>query len=429
LTNPRLALASAIVLWAGCGGREARVNPIAAPDTPSALVPPIATASASASAPIPSTTAAPIATASASAPIPSTTAAPIATASVAAPPPAEQAPVLATPAEVDLEQRFGPVAQARAVKHQDVRVTVRSGAQRVVVFEPASPAPEAAPVVLFHHGWDGTNPKFYGRWIDHLVRRGSIVVFPIYQQTKTDPPAGVTDVAAAADKAALSLLSSPGHVRPDLAHVGAVGYSMGATIALNLAASSKARGLPMLRGLLLANPGDGFHVAKGKNAVSIIGNMSRLAAETRVVVVVGDDDPIAKRTGPDIFRRLCALPESNRRMVRMHTDRHDGEVALADHAAPGAFLATYDFGGGSSAPKLLSEISASGTASPSRRESVVDLYGYWKLADAVFDSAFFGANTDAAFGDGTASTYMGRWADGTPVTPLTIDTSPCAAQR
>jgi acetyl esterase/lipase len=333
--------------------------------------------------------------------------------------PAEREPTL-----TELVERFGPAALARSHKHHDVRVTVGTGAERYVVFEPANPRPDTAPLIFFHHGWDGTNPKYYGAWIDHLVRRGSIVVFPIYQRANSDPPALVTKVALAADQAALRLLGTADHVRPDLERVGAVGYSMGASISVNLAALPEPRPLPRLRALLLANPGDGFHVARGKDAVSILGDLSTLQKDTRAIVLVGDDDPIAKRTGPEIYGKLCGLPADQRRMLRMHTDRHGADVARADHLAPSAFRASYDFGLTASGSTLMSSREPNAQAAGATI-GPVDMYGYWRLADAVFDETFFQTNADAVFGAGLAATFMGVWPDGVAVAPLTSDDRPC----
>jgi hypothetical protein len=40
-----------------------------------------------------------------------------------------------------------------------------------------------APVVVFLHGWGGTDPAFYRPWIDHLARRGNVVLWVRYQES------------------------------------------------------------------------------------------------------------------------------------------------------------------------------------------------------------------------------------------------------
>ena len=43
------------------------------------------------------------------------------------------------------------------------------------------------PVVLFVHGWGGTLPA-YRPWLDHLARRGNVVIYPRYQDSVLTPP-------------------------------------------------------------------------------------------------------------------------------------------------------------------------------------------------------------------------------------------------
>ena len=56
------------------------------------------------------------------------------------------------------------------------------------LFEPDDPKPVRAPLIVFNHGWSAMSPWVYGAWIDHMVRRGNIVVFPIYQTSLQAPP-------------------------------------------------------------------------------------------------------------------------------------------------------------------------------------------------------------------------------------------------
>ncbi len=47
------------------------------------------------------------------------------------------------------------------------------------LFEPANPKPYRAPLIVFNHGWMSTSPESHGAWIDHIVKRGNIMVFPV----------------------------------------------------------------------------------------------------------------------------------------------------------------------------------------------------------------------------------------------------------
>jgi len=50
------------------------------------------------------------------------------------------------------------------------------------LFTPAAPLPAQAPLVVFVHGWSLMQPDLYRAWIEHIVRRGAIVLYPRYQQ-------------------------------------------------------------------------------------------------------------------------------------------------------------------------------------------------------------------------------------------------------
>ena len=57
------------------------------------------------------------------------------------------------------------------------------GGKQYWLFEPTDPRPQKAPVVIFNHGWAGMLPRFYKRWIEHIVKRGNIVIYPRYQRS------------------------------------------------------------------------------------------------------------------------------------------------------------------------------------------------------------------------------------------------------
>jgi hypothetical protein len=89
------------------------------------------------------------------------------------------------------------------------------GAQGAILFEPADPRPEVAPVVVFCHGWSVLDPVHYGAWITHIVRRGYTVIYPLYQDDLRTPPREFTRHALVGTRRAYEMLRAPGHVAPD----------------------------------------------------------------------------------------------------------------------------------------------------------------------------------------------------------------------
>src|SRR5678815_3067394 len=84
------------------------------------------------------------------------------------------------------------------------------------IFEPDTPRPRTAPVIIFLHGWGGMNPLYYGAWVDHLVRRGNIVVYPRYQSGLLTPIKDFLPNTLSAVKDAVHRLQTErGHVTAD----------------------------------------------------------------------------------------------------------------------------------------------------------------------------------------------------------------------
>src|SRR5262245_39507421 len=74
------------------------------------------------------------------------------------------------------------------------------------LFEPDSPPLISAPVVVFLHGWGGTDPAFYRPWIDHLALRGNVVLWVRYQESVLTPPADFAPNMLAAVKNGIAQL-------------------------------------------------------------------------------------------------------------------------------------------------------------------------------------------------------------------------------
>ena len=94
------------------------------------------------------------------------------------------------------------------------------------IFEPTDPKPATAPLIVFNHGYGAMFPFWYQTWINHIVKRGNIVVYPRYQQTWL--PLGVFHFysnAITAVKNALNELEQGDHVKPELDHFAIVGHS------------------------------------------------------------------------------------------------------------------------------------------------------------------------------------------------------------
>jgi acetyl esterase/lipase len=325
-----------------------------------------------------------------------------------------------------LEAQYGPPALKARESHGAVEILARGqGASRVYVFLPAEPSLAGrVPVVFFHHGWQGMNPKNYGALIDHLVREGQVVIYPVYQNSAQTSPQLVVGYAAAADRAAIAMLAAA-HLTPDPARILYFGYSMGAAISLDLALAPARYGLPPPRAMVLLAPGDAPAVATGPEAASIIGDLRHLPKTLPIAVMTGaQDTQIGLPTARAIFPRLCRILPDRRVLMILPGDAHDGVAVHAQHGAPGAPDPRYDFAlSDQNFPRLL-QGEPGFAVSPSLNQ--LDFYGFWKVTDALIASLPYGKPPSVVFGHGTpAQLYLGAWPDGAPYQQMRLE-DPCA---
>ena len=271
------------------------------------------------------------------------------------------------------------------------------------LFEPRDPRPSHAPVIVFLHGWSVMNTLPYQGWLNHLVGRGYIVIYPRYHATLKTRAATFTAHAQAAVEAAFTELETGDHVRPELDHVAFAGHSMGGMIAANLAALADGKKLPHPAALFCVEPGKVIGDFPIQNE-----DLAKIPASTLLVTLAGDADKIV---GDFDARRICrgttAIPPENKNFVILHSDAHGHRPLVASHLAPCALV--------SDAIPFFSRW---------LETDALDYYGTWKLLDGLTDAAFYGKNRAYALGNTPQQRFMGRWSDGVPVKPLEVVARP-----
>lgn len=284
------------------------------------------------------------------------------------------------------------------------------GAEMYWLFLPAEPAPEKAPVVIFLHGYGVFKAAPYTAWLQHLARRGNIVVFPRYQESMRTPPDDFTTHAAAAVNAAFALLAE-GEMKPDVDRVAIVGHSAGGIVAANLAARAAELGIPAAKAVMCAEPGrsvENPNIREFLEKRFHLADYSKIPASTLLLTVAGDaDGAVEDRDAKIIFEQAVALPPANRNFVLMRSDDHGKPALTADHFAPTCRRPTDDHAGPAS--KL-----SYGTP------NALDYYGFWKLFDGLCDAAFYEKHKIYALGNTPEQRFMGKWSDDTPVKELEI---------
>jgi acetyl esterase/lipase len=278
---------------------------------------------------------------------------------------------------------------------------VGTGVQSYWLFEPARPKPVRAPVIVLHHGWLAVNPGVYGAWIEHLARRGFVVIYPRYQADWATPPADYLPNALAAVHDALDVLQgAPGRVRPDRDRFAIVGHSAGGNLSALMAAVAAKQGLPRPRAVVALMPGE-VRPLPGPS-------LSTIPRETLLVVVAGEQDwVVGDSRARQIHEEAISVPADRKLYVYYRADRYGAIAIPAGHFAPTAGLPELDTGEG---PFRQLQMKAA-------RVDILDRYGLWRLADVTLDAAFAGRTLDEATRGGALFRDLGRWGNGRAVTP------------
>jgi hypothetical protein len=285
--------------------------------------------------------------------------------------------------------------------HADVRVTAGGfGANAYYVFEPVSPKPASAPLVVITHGYFETfGYDSMKDLITHTVRKGNVVVYPRYQDTILTPclgyllnPEGCVSSALKGIRDGIAFLqASPDRVQPELDKASYFGFSFGGIITANLTNRWVSLNLPQPRVIFLDDPHDG----DGSNRETMLDTSLAGIPATALVQCHSGSQSVSATGGCNaFFPRLDHIPTTNKNLVETFADNH-GTPALS---------------------------SAHGV-SKSQPTDAYDWYFVWKSFDAMRLCKFSGAYCDYGMGDTPEHRFNGLWSDGVPVTPLTIKTS------
>ena len=259
---------------------------------------------------------------------------------------------------------------------------------------PGSAAPDPPPLVIFLPGFTGNTPEPYLAWIEHLARRGAVVLFADYQDSSGDEAEFRRNLLADVQKA-LETLGREG-IAVDLSRVAVVGHSLGGVLAVDYAASAAAQGLPVPTAVM------GIAASCLTTAVACLGaDLGAIPATTRLLLVrsADDTDPIVPLTVERIWTGLAAVPLAHRDVVTLVTDNHVRPALLAVH---------------------LQALADDETDPP----DPLDWYGTWKWLDALMACAFDGRWCEYALGDTPEQRFMGTWSDGVPVKEARVTDDP-----
>ena len=212
------------------------------------------------------------------------------------------------------------------------RVNVGGGVTGAAIFRPRERATGA--VVVFLHGWAAVDPEFYGPWIDHLVRRGTTVIYPAYQE------APFLDAVTPLPNTLVALRLAFEEVALAGQRLVVAGHSAGGALAADYAASAKAAGLPVPAAVFSVYPGRA--IGEGTPVQLRPVDAGKIAAGTRMLVLAGARDRLVGTRWAREIARTATRADVTLRIVRdARVDDH-GAPARAEPASRRQFWAPLD---------------------------------------------------------------------------------------
>lgn len=309
------------------------------------------------------------------------------------------------------QSAHGP-GSSEVFSHAVIPMKIADGAMGGWLFLPSSPAPAKAPVVVLCHGWSAIAPHAYRAWIDHLVRRGNIVLWPNYQENLRTPTRMFVPNAVAGVKHGIQILeTNPEGIHADFDRVAVLGHSAGGMVAAGIAARAATEGLPDIKAVMPVEPGDSI---RGGIASVPLEDMSKLPPNTMLLILVGEDDTsVGTHDGERILHESTSVPASNKALLMLHSDDHGEPALIANHFTPVAVLNA----DGSFAKVAVRPAGTKNTVDVGV-VNALDYLGIWRLADELLDAAFAKPKNNAIL-QSPELLKMGNWSDGVPVKPLT----------
>jgi len=194
---------------------------------------------------------------------------------------------------------------------------IGKGASGVWIYQPAGKPKD---VVVYFHGQGGpeeATPANHLPWIKHLVKRGSVVIYPRYEMAyEADPMQFITNAVHTAQE------------RVDLGGlpVLVIGYSRGGAIAVEYGAVATERKLPVPDWIMSVFPAP---YGNQKHLIDLAG----VPHFTEMLILVGDQDQVVGTAGAALLgQRLQrgGFPGEN---VQIDEVQSHGAFT-ADHFAP-----------------------------------------------------------------------------------------------
>ncbi len=335
------------------------------------------------------------------------------------------------------------------------------------------------PLIVFLHGWSLMSPNFYGGWIEHIVKKGNIVIFPVFQNNPTTEITAqsvqvAVNVIIDATKDSIKKLRTEYPKNENIANqkIALIGHSAGGAMAADVAAKIAPS----------ATEQPTFNPVAIVSVEPYAGNLppydlSKIPANSVLLSIAGDQDIIArKKDAEKIFWQTTNIspqpPQESKDFVEVKCDltNHSNPICaglpITDLTCPIEDNATDCLTAGHLAPlsykkiteqteegsQLIAFLKSSFSDNSDVRYSdiwliitelekliekmtkeqietflttafeanAIDYYSFWKLSVALSNLAFYGKEREYALGNTNEQKDMGQWSSKWPVPPHSV---------
>jgi surfactin synthase thioesterase subunit len=262
---------------------------------------------------------------------------------------------------------------------------------------PDDPKPERAPVAVFFPDAGESDPGVYRGWLDHLTRRGFIVLYPVLPaQTGAESRDFAQNIKVVIDSAKqhLSQITTTTAAWNLLLFIG---HGVGGVNAYNLACDEEIKTSTPPRALYIVQP---YRETSGIRREPVeLADAAKLAPGCSIILLSGaDEDTASDADTREIGQILAAgLSSDHFASITIRSDRHGNPPLLADHYM--AYAKLGDRG------RL--------------RIDTLDWIGIWKMADLLADRAF--SEGKIVISDDELN--MGKWSDALLVNTMVLNKS------
>jgi hypothetical protein len=266
------------------------------------------------------------------------------------------------------------------------------------------------------HGYFDAEPEPYELMLQHIARKGFIVIYPSYGHPLK--PQDWAQHARDAMLKALSILEQQTAVKADRSRVAFVGHSIGGILALHLAQripSDPAFALPQPRLIITLDAAGSTSLAYPFISIDK-DSLSRLPKETWLLLVMAEETYLYREKDPDRCADASQVPTENcsafsiNRLAFLKSDK----IPLAQKSA---LMIPSDQEG---EVQLRSEHNAvqGDCGFFAKPIDAVDTWGYWKLTAGALSHVLLADPRDYAFAESEDRRAFGTWSNGRKARPI-----------